>query len=262
MSYSIFKAPVLSFYSKDFYRATALEGKGSGMLYLLVAVLVANALSVASGYFHLVASIESAEVAAIVEKLPDINVTDGKMRTNKPNPYLMTFKNPQTKEETKIMFDTSGQTTKPPEDVKLLLTQDNVIFQDQEEPITWTKVTGGSNFDLAASSIKPALKQVALWILAFGALVFGFVAWIFHIILVMIYGLVGLVMDQRKLGYKTAMRMSCVAITPTIVLSTLFFLLFATPELWPVITIPISIGFLYFGYSAANKTANVETGSL
>ncbi len=259
MAYSIFKAPALSFFSKDFYRATALEGKGMGLLYLLVAVFVANAMSVTSAYFHLCAAIDDPKFAAIIEKMPDMHFANDKLSINKPCPYYWNFKNPQTGQETQILIDTTGQTKSVPESASALLTAESIQFSSQDETITWASLLSGTSVDLVTATFKPMLQQMAQMILLIGIVPYALLAWFFHVLLVLFYAIVGMVMDPRKLGYKTAVRMSTVAITPTIVLSAVFYLLFAMPVLWPIITIPISLGYLFYGYSSLNKDASAET---
>ncbi|MBX9719815.1 MAG: DUF1189 domain-containing protein [Candidatus Obscuribacterales bacterium] len=244
MEYSIFRAPLFAFYSKQFYRDTAMKGKGFGFLYLFVLLLICNSLSVASGYFHIVESIKSAESVAIYEQMPDMKLKDGRFSINKTSPYKVQFKNILTREPKLIVFDTSGSASEMG-DADLLITEQGFRFVSNDKPIPWFQ---GFDFDMPAGNLKGFLLDVALKLLIFGILIVPLV-YLGHIILALIYAAVALIIDSKKLGFKTAIRMSIVAMTPSMVLTSLFYLLFCKPELWELFTVPISIAYLVFGYN-------------
>ncbi len=244
MEYSIFRAPLYAFYSKQFYRDTALKGKGFGFLYLFVLLVICNTVSVASGYFHIVESINSAESVAIYEKMPDMKLKDGRFSINKPSPCKVQFKNILTKEPKLIVFDTSSNAGEMG-DADLLLTEQGFRFVSNDKPIPWFQ---GFDFDLPAGNLQGFLQDVALKLLIFGLLIVPLV-FLGHIILALIYSVVAMIVDSQKLGFKTAIRMSIVAMTPSIVLTALFYLFFCKPEAWELITVPVCITYIVLGYN-------------
>ncbi len=247
MEYSIFRAPLFSFYSKQFYKDTALKGKGFGFLYLFVCLLVCNTLSVASGYFHIVESIKSADSVEIYKQLPDMKWRNGQFSFNKPSPYKVQFKNILTKESKLIVFDT-GASAGEMGDADLLVGEKDFRVVSNNKPIPWFL----NDFDMPAAKLKDFLLQVALYFLIGGILLVPLV-FFGHIMIALIYSIVALVMDSTKLGFKTAMRMSIVAMTPCMVLSTLFYLFFCMPELWGLLTVPITIAYLVFAYNCVRS---------
>ncbi len=249
MQYSIFKAPLFAFYSRDFYRQTARQGKGSGLLYLFVLVLVSNILSTASGSLHLISSLDnSPEFNEIVAKMPDISIKEGKLSINKESPYELKFKNPQSGKEVLIVFDTSGKKQNY-EEAKAVLSQEGIVFEGQESVIPWSMPTSGKDFELPASKIKDSLKSISLLIFFLG-LAFTPLFYLGHILLALLYGLTGLVMDRNKLGFKTSLRMASVAMTPSVVLTTLFYVFYCKPEIWELLTVPLTLGYLFFAFNS------------
>lgn len=251
MQYSIFKAPFYSFFSKEFYVKTAREGKGTGFLYLFVVVLVGVILSTASGSWHLNESLNNPELDEIIKQLPDLSIKSGVMSINKPSPYRVPFHHLVTKEKKLLIFDTSGQITTTDE-ASALFTEKGFLMEGQKETLPWS--TLGRDVEFKALELKSFFKTVSLWFFLFGVLLTP-IAWFWHVVLALVYGAVGMIMDRQKLGFKTALRMASVAMTPTIVLTTLFYLFFCKPELWELITVPVSLGYLFFGYSAVSNSS-------
>jgi hypothetical protein len=258
MKYSILQAPFFAFFSREFYANVARQGRGSGFLYLFLLLVICYPLSLLSGYLHFVAGLESKDVSELVEKLPDLSVRQGVLTINKASPYRMVFKNVTTGENTIIVFDTSGKTDSPG-DAKALVTGKGIMFNTENKIVPWSSIA--SDFDFPASKFKESLKSVALGVGLAGLLLLPLV-WCGHVLLALIYGVVGLCADRNKLGYVTALRMAVVAMTPAIVLTTLFYVLFGTPEMfffllvWELATIPITMGYLIFGYSALGNPSS------
>lgn len=252
MRYSIFKAPLLSFYSKDFYNATAREGKGFGWLYLFVVVLVSSILGSASACWHFNMLVDSPAVDEIVKQLPDMSIKGGRLSINKASPYKMPFRNAISKEEKLIVFDTSAN-AKPSEEASLVLGSEGVLIEGQEGALPWSMITMGNDFELPAAKFKDFWKSLSLWFFI-ACVALTPLAWLGHVLLSLLYGAAGLFMDGHKLGYKTAIRMASTAMTPSIVITTLFYVLYCKPELWEVITIPISLGYLFFAYNSVKES--------
>jgi hypothetical protein len=252
--YSIFPAPLFSFYSKKFYGETARFGKGTGFLYLFLLLVVCHSLSAWAGYIHFTFLVDSPAAKEIYTKIPDMTVKQGVLSINKPSPYLMEFKNATTQEKSVVVFDTRGN-AKLPDDAKALVTEKGIIFDNDQPPVEWSSM---GDFDLNTNKIKESLDKVGLY-LAYGSLLLLPIVYIGHLLLALIYGGVGSIMDKQNLGYATALRMSCVAMTPAMVVTTLFYVAFGSMEmvafllLWEMLSVPITIGYLFFGYSSISS---------
>ena len=255
MQYSIFKAPLYSFFSAQFYKDTAFQGKGKGFVYLLLIVFVSNLVSAVSGYIQWGLAINSSEIKGIVNQIPDLSVKNGKMSFNKPSPYTIQFVNLTKNEPVVLIFDSSGKKTKEMEDAAAVFTEDGIVMGDAE-PVPWNSF--GENWDLPLTRVQQFLKaELPLYLFVGSAFVFFPLCWVSHILLAMIYALVGLVMDRNKLGYETALRMACVAMTPTIILTGLLTLIWK-PPFWELLTMPISLGYLFFGYNSVGDNTKAE----
>lgn len=138
------------------------------------------------------------------------------------------------------------------EDSSLIITGEGVFVEGQENMLPWSMITFGNDLDLPAAKFKDFCRPLSGWLFVI-SLLFVPLFWIGHIFLVLIYGACGLAMDQNKLGYKCAVRMASAAITPSVVLTSLLYVFYCKPELWEILTVPISLAYLFFAYSAAGK---------
>lgn len=251
MSYSIYQAPTLSFFKKDFYRYIGREAKGVGLLYLFVVVTAASVISTGFGCLYLYMDIKSPRVAEVAQKLPSLKIKDGSMSMDKPSPYVLNIEQQGGKEKTTIVFDTAG--TKGLE-APYIFREDGFIADGKEDSLVpWKMLTFGNDFELVPSQFQDLLVKTIPWFFGLGLIAIP-VIWIGHLFVALIYALVGLVMDRNKLGFGTSMRVATVAMTPCIVLDALFHAahLSAIFIIWFLVTIPISLGYMYFAYSAIN----------
>jgi len=264
MQYSIFRAPFLAFYSRKFYSDTALTGKGTGLLYLFIILLVLTPLSMASRYLHFASFLDdSVEINEMVTRVPGVTVKQGTLSLDRPSPYKMEYINTTTKEKSFIIFDTSGKSTSR-DDAKALITEKGVFMDGIDGLVPWSAVP--MDFAVSSTNFRDSIKNVVLGLTLIGAVLLPIVFWLGHTILALIYALVGLFMDRNKLGFGTALRMAIVAMTPAIVLSTVCKdILFCSPQFEPFVlllslaTVPLTLGYLFFGYSSIAVAAPEKT---
>lgn len=253
------QAPVMAFYSRPFYRDLAFNGKGVGFLYLFLLLLVCWSCLCARNFWEIQTGVHSKETTALVDQLPNMHYSQEKMSIDKPTPYAITIKNtPQ------VYFDMTGKmkslSDAAPADI--LITDTFMIVRKDpkggtEETIPWKAVADAfkvSEFKFGPGMVKEFLYKLPLF---FGVVswVLGIFVWIGHMIVALFLGVFGLIMDRKKLGYLTAVRMGSFAMTPSVILSTLKDLvpLHIDGWIWSLIALVMSIGFLYLGYSAVNE---------
>lgn len=249
MNYSIFKAPYYSFFSREFFRKTAFEGKGSGILYLFLIVMLSTVVSTASACIRFCKVVESAEFEGFVRQFPDMAVRNGRLSINKPSPYRINLDGGEDEKKNRaIVFDTTGK-TRTTEDAGILVTAEGILVEGQKEALPWSRLS--NDFDFKSSDIKNILKSCAIAFFIIGVILVP-VFWSGHVLQALIYAALGLLMDQKACGYRTAVRLSSVCLTPAIVLSTLFDVVGWKPPLWGLLTVPVCLGYLFFAYQSVN----------
>lgn len=86
--FRIWQAPVLGFFSTQFYRDLAANGKGVGFLYLL-ALLSLSCLIVPVRQFLDLSEFMKRDGAALVEQFPAVKIENGKLSIDRPPPYYI-----------------------------------------------------------------------------------------------------------------------------------------------------------------------------
>jgi hypothetical protein len=247
-------APVMTFYSRPFYKDLALNGKGMGFIYLFLLLLICQTAVCIRTYYTVDTGCRDPECAAFVEQIPNMSWTDAKLSIDKPCPYTITGKGSPL-----IVFDTSGKMKSLSDagPAQMLITADGFIAkkaEGTEESVPWKQfITKDIKF--GPGMIKEFLSKMPLYITVF-LWCLGIFVWIGHMFVAFMLGLAGLIMDRSKLGYGTAVRLSSFAMTPVIIISTLLQLTQVNAGMiWPLLSILVSIGFLYLAYSGVNQEA-------
>lgn len=259
--FSLLQTPIMAFFSREFYKDVAKNWNGTGFATMFIILLVLWSVISIRGYFVMNQGLESKDVNDLINQLPTMDLRDGKLSIDKPSPYTIYTKNADGNQTAILTFDTTGNTKTPDEinGCKALATETELIVKKDESdttpPIAWS----GLQKDIHATpaDVKSALKSCSLVFLGlFWA--FGLVVFVGHMLLALFYGLIGMVMDRNKLGYATCLRMAAIAMTPSIVLSSILSLSGAAVPFWGLITIPISLGYLYFGLASVDTPIAVE----
>jgi hypothetical protein len=260
MSYSMFQAPALSFFNKDFYKSIGREKNGTGLLYLFVIVAAASLLSTCFACVYLYMDIKSPRVTEIAKLIPEIRIKDGHLSMDKPSPYVLTLDQAGSSDKVNLVFDPEGKSSWS--EGQFLFREDGLMTDGKEEGmLRWKSLIPfmGNDFKTGPSSFQDLLAKAIPWFFGLGILAIPFI-YLGHIFVLMIYALVGLIMDKSKLGFGTAMRVAAVAMTPSIVLDALFHAahLGIVVALWFLVSIPLSLGYLFFGYSAINSAESSQ----
>lgn len=191
------------------------------------------------------------DLNSFITQLPELKVENGKMSMDKPSPYKITDK----KGRTMIFFDMSGE-TKTLEDAdgaKVLVTENSFLAEKSngvEQSMPWSKI--GSDFAVNQDMIKGWVQQAPIYItgIVWAA---GIIVFIGHLLLALIFGLVGLIFDSQKLGYMAMVRLACFAMTPAIMLSMFQTLSGLQIPMFNFISLAMTLGFIYFGNSSVKE---------
>lgn len=220
-----------------------------GFVYLLLILLFCWTLESVKVFTMAQTAANDKTLAQFVNQIPEMNLQNGKLSIDKQSPY--TLNDPQSGKPI-AMFDTSGQTTDlaHANGATFLLTQDNLIVAERdgsEKTMPWSQMK--TDFNVNSAKINDFISKLPLFSgIIFWA--FGLFVWIAHILQALLFGAFALLMDSRKLGYKNMVRLAAFAMTPAIVLSLLQFLIGKDIPGFGLLSLAITMGYIYFGTQA------------
>jgi hypothetical protein len=221
----------MAFYAKSLYQDVAKNWKGLGVCYLFLLVVLCTIPSIYRTS-QMLTTVVQEEATPLVQQLPTLTFTEAGVSINKPTPYFIKDK----KGDVVAIIDTSGK-YKDLEKTKamFLLTRTQLFFREKPEE---TKV-----FDVAAvlqktghlSAIQKQfvltpndLNQVVEKFKVYGQIATGVsqvvLRFIYRFLQVLLYAVVGLLFAallKTRLSYGTLVRLSAVALTPTLIVGAL-----------------------------------------
>ena len=220
--YSVFHLPIMSFYSLDVYRDVYLHWRGTGFACLLFLLAVCWAPFAIDFHFRLADLIRD-EAPKFVSQIPKITIVDGVASTEEAKPYFV--REPESG-EVLVVIDTTGSITSLADaKAKGLVTKTEAIFQkstietrtfsfheikafdiDKERVTGWLNVIG----KLAAPVIYPLVVAGSF---------------VFRVIQVLIYAAIGMLFAswcKTRMSYLSLLRLAVVAVTPCIIIKTMF----------------------------------------
>lgn len=251
--YNVLQAIVMSFYSKKLYRDVAINWGGKAFLYLLM--LVALSWILLTIQFQLALNlIYQKDSEKIIPQIPVVTIKDGKLSTPENKPYVIS--NPETNEKIAVI-DTSGTyTTLDQANTSILITQTEMITRSKPNETKTTQIPSNINMVLdpvvANGYIKKYLAFV--WILFFIIVTIG--AYIYRIIQALLYAILGKlfgVLCHIPLAYGKVLQITMVAVTPAIVLATIFDFFGVAFKHQELFYFLISLAYIFYGVYA-NKT--------
>ncbi len=211
----------MAFFSPDFYRDVDQHWKGTGFAYLFlllaicwVPTFIQFQLSVAHYIEH--------KAPALVSQVPPIKIVKGEASVDVAQPYKIVDPDSKT---VLVLIDTTGKTASlEGTEAQALLTKTEVIFKKSDVETRSFNFKDVENFTLDQ-------QTVSRWLTAFrkyAAVVFFPIAvlgsFAYRIVQVLIYAAIGLLFaKQHKTNkpYLTLVRLSVMAVTPVIIVSTI-----------------------------------------
>ena len=249
--FAAYQAPVFSFFSKPFYSDLLKNGKGMGFIYLFLLLALTWTMLTVKIYFGMSSAFQTAEFNSVISQVPAMTWKGGKLSIDQPSPFLLK----DEKGNPIAYFDMTGETKSldKAQGAKLLITDEFMLAEKSggvEESIPWSKFV--TDFAFNREDLKSGLAKLVPIIsgIVWGV---GIFVWTGHIIMALLYGLAGLIMDKQKLGYVSMVRLGAFAMTPSIILSTLQGLIGFTIPAYGIISIVMTIGFMYFGYMSLSS---------
>lgn len=258
--YSIFHVPFMSFYSKSLYRDVCQNWKGVLFGYLLLLVVVCwipRLVKIHTGFTRFVEN----DVPTLVSQVPTITIADGQASIDEPQPY--TIEAPDSGEII-CVIDTTGTITSLNEvEAYVLLTKTQLMFKKSEYETRTLELSEMEDMIINQDWINHWINIIKPWVTPIIAIFAAPFSYVFRIVQALIYGAIGLLFAQgchSTRSYASLVRMSVLAVTPVMIVSTLLTLAGIHIPFAGMIGFAAAMGYLYFGVTACADLENPQSG--
>ena len=254
--FSIIHIPPLSFFSKDLCRDIALNWRGVNFLYLLLLLAVC--------WIPLIIKLDKSfsqfideDIPPIVNQIPEIKITNGEVSIKEAQPYYI--KGPKNDKALAIIDTTGTITSLDVSDAKCLVTKTAVTTRESPYQTRTFNLTNVKNFVLTRDDVTgwaKTCKKLFIPVVYPFALISSF---IYRIIQVLLYAGIGILFATRRnifLSYAAMLRLSVVAVTPCIIISTVLLSAQVSLQYDYLIYFLLAMAYLLFGIKAASAAAS------
>ncbi len=249
--YRIWQTPPLAFFSPALYRDVALRWKGVAFGYLLLLLTlcwIPGAIKIHQSFAFFV----DEEAPLVIEQIPEISIINGQAFIDHPQPY--TIHDPETGAPL-VVIDTTGTITSLEQtDALGLVTSREAIFQKSAIETRSFRFETVDRYTLNQEKITHWLSIAKDWA---APVLYPFcilVSFAYRIIQALIYACFGLLivyLFKGKLPFDALLRLSVIAITPAIIIGSLFDATAISPPWAGLWFFLLSMGYLTFGIRAA-----------
>ncbi|MGD9152865.1 MAG: DUF1189 family protein [Gammaproteobacteria bacterium] len=224
---NLLTAIVKSFYSNKLYRETAQSWHGRSFLYLLVLLLICWVVISGVITFRINTAMHIFAQKIITYDFPTINFKAGIASTKATTPYHI--KDP-TSGQALIIIDTNNKVRDfHKSSATILIQKKSILIKDNSaNKVSQYYYPKQMNMDIGPTQVNSFILQFGKWIMPLifiGLLFIGLaVAYIYRIIQVLIYALIGMLFClilKRRIPYESLMSLTIISITPAIIISTI-----------------------------------------
>ncbi len=246
-----------AFYSKRFYRSAASRWKRHAVVYLLVLSLVYTM----SAVYRLkveTADILNASLPLLAKQIPEITIDRGRVSIDADEPYLI--RGPRNNEVVAIL-DTTGQYQDlSGTESMVLLTADRLFVRRGIDTVREVDLSSVDGFHLNRDRMMSWMSSMVAWM---PVMVFPFAAvaaFGLRLLQALFFGALGMTLAsglKRPIPFPAAFSIAVAALTPAIILDTVFNLLGAAPPYWGILAQLVTAVFLVYGTKAAMPRGEV-----
>lgn len=219
--YNIIQPWLLAFFSKDLYRDVAKNWHGIGALYLLL-LLIVTWIPLMYLFFVSLSEFVDTSSPQWVEQIPAVTINQGVVSIDKPSPYYI--KDPKSGNPV-IIIDTSGHyTTLTGTTAGILVMKDKIIMKKNEQETRIYELNKTDNYSFNKDTATKFLTQLKKWAPLFIYPLLVLTTFIYRLLQALIYAWIGLLFAhfmKVSLHYKELLRLTMIAITPTIIVGTI-----------------------------------------
>lgn len=254
--YHSFHAPILSFFSGDFYHDVACRWKGMGFLYLFLLLAVTWVAPIVKTYFAFTTFMATG-APALLEQFPALSIRDGEVSIDQPEPHFIT-----DSESGQVLaaFDTTDKITSINDvpNAWVLVTRNSVIIRNNPKKIETHPLPPDLNFDLDQAKINRFVEEYQKPFAVGAYFVCLIVSFVYRIIQAFIYAAIAMLIANtlsKTLQFSGAARIAVMAVTPVILLNTVLGalgmdMLAVVGCMWLVICGGITVGYLFFAVNS------------
>ena len=260
--YGMFHALYMSFFSQDFYRDVDTHWKGTGFAYLLLLLTICWIPGIIQLHVSFGDYVEN-DAPVLIEQLPTITIVKGEASVDVAQPYEIT--DPDS-DKVMALIDTTGKTVSlEGTDARVLLTKTEVIYKKNSIETRNYSLQDIDAFVLDQEKVSGwlAILRKYIAVVSFPFAVLGSFA--FRVVQVLIYAAIGILfarMCKTDRPYQTLIRLSVMAVTPVIIVSTVFDMLGIKVPFHGLVYFIVAMGYLYFAiYSVSRQDVAPEKQS-
>lgn len=244
--YSTINAIYLSFYSKDLYRDVGRHWRKTAFLYLFL-LLAVSWIPIMFKMQSRVAGFIDNEAPKLIQQVPEVRIENGTVTTDVETPYVI--KNPDTWAPI-IIIDTTGKTNSiEGTDALVLITKNRVIMKRNDFETRSIDLSQFDDIVINRSVVRDWADSFRRWFIVF---LYPFVllgSYAYRLIQALLYALIGKLFARNLslfAGYQTILSLALVAITPIIILNTVYNYLDIIIPFWWLICFIIAMAYLFF----------------
>ncbi|MBY0551022.1 MAG: DUF1189 domain-containing protein [Candidatus Obscuribacterales bacterium] len=218
--FKIWQAPVLGFFSTQFYRDLAANGKGVGFLYLLALLSLSCLIGPVRQFFDL-SEFMKRDGSALIEQFPAIKIENGKLSIDRPSPYYIT-----SGDIAWIGFFTDEKSEKEidQQNIPMVVTSSELRMRlSQTDQGTAVPFRDIPQYSLSRLDIDRIFKVSCFTVPIMGYGMLLGVAWPGHIMAALLLSVVALITAKLigvRSSYDGLLRVSSVAVGTTIIINT------------------------------------------
>ncbi|MGL4206387.1 MAG: DUF1189 family protein [Aeromonadaceae bacterium] len=244
--YRFWNIPFYSCYSAHLYVHVARTWQGFGLLYL-IGVLAVCSLSTTYRLGVVMESVLQERVMPVIDKLPVLTFEQGQLSVAAPQPLVIL--DPVT-EQPMVVIDTTGKTTSLEQhDVPLLLMKDRALARQGTGMERTLEFAGLNDVQLDNDAIRSGLQRAMGFIKPFAYIPVLLMESLYRMAQVFLYAVGGLLFASLlkvSLPYTVLLRLTCVAMTPGLLLTALLELFGIGLPLGGLLFFILSQLYLYF----------------
>lgn len=216
-----FLAPFLSFYSKTLYNDLCNNWKGLGFLYVFVISLVigSGGLYFGSEYID---GISKENLYKIAGTLPAFEIRDGEFHASIEEPLMIELKVEEgSSEPNKVVIDTTGQFKVLEDDMRLLVTKDQLFFRNNKGTVESIAFADWFFFYISKSMLQKLLLRFmdyGPWLIA---VTMGGLFFIAYSVRLLFYSMMAAAVVNDSRSFSQLSRVTAFALTPGTIFSWL-----------------------------------------
>jgi len=256
--FSIIHIPVLSFFSRDLYRDVGLSWKGIcfGYLFLLLAVCwIPMMVRIHLGFTAFVKN----DAPSVLEQIPVITITDGEISIDEPEPYYITI--PDTNNNLAVIDTTDSITSPEDANAFCLLTKTSIIMKQSNLETRTYDLSQVKSFTVSGDGIMKFLNVITQFVAIILYPILLLSSYVYRIIQALIFAAIGLLfvsLCKVSLQYGALLRLAVVAMTPCMIVKTVFGMVGVYFPCIGLLYIVITLAYLYYGVYACSQTPITE----